>query len=208
MLNDFTIFLWLLKLGVFINLYFLANTYTLSSSMVDTHILVPARILFAVSAYRCLFPVQYKDNVVFHDSLFSSIFLTRLLATFSEVAFIYQFSHVIRLLNIEHTGWVNVLSWAMILQVVISQRFVWGAILTRQLAFYYYEELGWANIFAINTLTSLYLYLTIDMLGDAEILLRLNLLFGSVYLPWQFIHLAFCVRMPSRVIRWLNRGQE
>jgi hypothetical protein len=64
-----------------------------------------------------------------------------------------------------------------------------GAILTGQLAFYYYEELGWANIFAINTLTSLYLYLTVNMLGDAEILLRLNLLFGSVYLPWQFIHL-------------------
>jgi hypothetical protein len=126
MLNDFTIFLWFLKLGAFINLYFLANTYTLSSTLADTHILVPARIFLAVSAYRCLFPNQYKNNVVFHNSLFSSIFLTRRLATFSEVAFIYLLSHVLRLLNIYHAGWVNVLSWAMVLQVVISQCFVWG----------------------------------------------------------------------------------
>ncbi len=188
MFNDFTIFLWLLKLGALVNLYFLANTYALSSATADAHILAPARILFAVSAYRCLFPVRYMDNIVFHSSPFSSIFLTRLFATFSEVAFIYQFSHVIRLLNVDPVGWVNALSWLMVLQVVVSQCFVWGAILTGRLVFYYYEELGWAIIFAANTIASAYLYLTVDTLGGAEILIHLNLLFGVVYLPWQFIH--------------------
>lgn len=188
-LREFSIFLWLLKLGALINLYFLANTFPLSSSTTDVNIVLPAQILFAVSAYRCLFPVRYKDNVVFHSSPLSSIFLTRLLATFAEVAFIYQLSHVIRLLNVDHVGWVNVLSWVMVLQVVVSQGFVWGAILTERLVLYYYEELGWAIIFAANTIASAYLYATLDAFGSGEILIQLNLLFGLVYLPWQFIHL-------------------
>jgi hypothetical protein len=189
MFRDFTIFLWLLKLGALLNLYFLANSYTLPVSATDVHILVPAQILFAVSTYRCLFPVQYKGNVVLHDSPLSSVFLTRLLATFSEVALIYQFSHVIRLLNADHVGWVNLLSWVMVLQVVISQFFVWGAILADRLVLYFYEELGWAIIFAANTIASAYLYLTLDSLAGGEILIQLNLLFGLVYLPWQLIHL-------------------
>ncbi len=189
MLKDFTVFLWLLKLGALINLHFLANTCASPASTADAHILVPARILFAVSAFRCLFPVQYKDEVVFHRSPFSSIFLTRLLATLSEVAYIYLFSRVIRLLNLDHVGWVDALSWTMFLQVIVSQCFVWGAILTGRLVLYYYEELGWANIFALNTIASVQLYLTVDTPGGAESLLRLNLLFGLVYLPWQLIHL-------------------
>ncbi len=48
MFNDFTIFLWLLKLGALINLYFLVNTFALSSTVVEAHILISARILFAV----------------------------------------------------------------------------------------------------------------------------------------------------------------
>jgi hypothetical protein len=189
MFKDFTVFLWLLKLGALINLYFLANTRALPSGATDAQIVIPAQILFAVSAYRCLFPVRYKDNVVFHSSPFSSIFVTRLLATLAEVAFIYQFSHVIRLLNVQCVGWVNALSWVMVLQVVISQGFVWWAILTGRLVFYYYEELGWAIIFAANTIASAYLYATVDS-GGREILIQLNLLFGIVYLPWQFVHVS------------------
>lgn len=188
MLRDFTTFLWLLKLGAPLNLYFLARTFALPSDSIDPHILVPAQILFAVSAYRCLFPVRYKDNVVFHDSPLSSTFLTRMLATVTEVAYIYQFSHVIRLLNIHQVGWVEAFSWAMVLQAVISQGFVWWAILTKRLVFYYYEELGWAVIFVANTLASAYLYATVDSLGNREILLQLNLLFGLFYLPWQAVH--------------------
>ena len=186
---DFTILLWLLKLGALVNLYFLANTLGLPSGAADAHIVVPAQILFAVSAYRCLFPNRYKDNVVLHATPLSSTLVTRLLATFVEVAWIYQFSYVIRLLNVDDVGWVNALSLAMVALVVISQGFVWGAILTGRLALYFYEELGWALIFAANTVASGFLYSTVDSLGGREILIQLNLLFGLVYLPWQLIHL-------------------
>ena len=116
--------------------------------------------------------------------------MTRLLATFSEVAYIYLLSHVIRLLNVGKVGWVDALSWLMVVQVVISQVFVWLAILTEQLELYVYEELGWAIIFAANTIASAYLYLTVDT-GERRVLLLLNLLFGAVYLPWQVFHLRF-----------------
>ena len=190
MLRDYTIVLWLLKLGALINLYFLVNTLRLPPAEADAYVVLPAQILFAVSAYRCLFPVRYEQNVVFHDSIFSSIFLTRLFATFSEIAYIFLFSHVLRLLNTAHAEWVIALSWLMVAQVVVSQGLVWAAILTERLELYYYEELGWGLIFVANTIASAYLYLTVRALGGREVLLQLNLLFGIVYLPWQVIHLA------------------
>ena len=190
MFRDYTIILWLLKLGSLINLYFLVNTHRLASGDTDAYIVLPAQILFAVSAYRCLFPVRYEHNVVFHDSILSSIFVTRLFATFSEIAYIFLFSYVLRLLNIDRVDWVIALSWLMVVQVVISQGFVWAAVLTEQFDLYYYEELGWALIFAANTIASAYLYLAVDALGGRKVLLQLNLLFGTVYLPWQVIHLA------------------
>ena len=185
MVQDFTIFLWLLKLGALVNLYFLANTLVPPGNGADPHLLVPAQILFAVSAFRCLFPNQYKGNVVFHDTPLSSIFLTRLLATFAEVGFIYQLSHVLRLLNVGRLGWVDALSWLMVVQVVISQCFVWGAILTGRLALYFWEELGWAILVAANAVASAGLHSTRDALGDAGTLLDINLLFALVYLSWQ-----------------------
>jgi hypothetical protein len=44
-------------------------------------------------------------------------------------------------------------------------------------------------IFTANTVASAFLYWTIDSLAEREILLKLNLVFGLVYLPWQFVHL-------------------
>ncbi len=189
MKSDLKIFLWALKLGALVNLYFLGQTLVPPLVSADAHVLIPARILFAVSAFRCLFPVRYKDNIVFHDSFLSSVFLTRLFATFSEAALIYQLAYVLRLLNVDRVGWVEALSWWMVVQVVVSQCFVWGTILTGRLKLFYYEELGWALIYALNTVASVYLYATGDNLGGRELLLQLNLLFGVVYLPWQFIHL-------------------
>jgi hypothetical protein len=189
-LQNYTVVLWLLKLGSLINLYFLVNTRALASGGADVYVILPAQILFAVSAYRCLFPVRYEHNVVLHDFVFSSIFVTRLFATFSEIALIFLFSHVLRLLNIDQVEWVIALSWLMVAQVGISQGFAWAAVLTWQLELYFYEELGWGFIFAANTIASAYLYLTVDTLGGREVLLRLNLLFGTVYLPWQVIHLT------------------
>ena len=189
MLRDFTIFLWLLKLGALVNLSFLADTLVPPASSADPHLLVPAQILFAVSAFRCLFPNQYKGNVVFHDTPLSSIFLTRSLATVAEIAFIYQLSYVLRLLNVDRLGWVDALSWLMVVQVVVSQGFVWSAILTGRLALYFWEELGWAILVAANAVASLGLYPNRGALGDAAILLHINLAFGVVYLSWQVANL-------------------
>jgi hypothetical protein len=85
---------------------------------------------------------------------------------------------------------VTAVSWLMVAQVVVSQGFVWAAILTERLKLYYYEELGWALIFLANTIASAYLYLTVRAPGGGQVLLQLNLLFGMVYLPWQVIHLT------------------
>jgi hypothetical protein len=188
-IGDYTIALGLLKLGAIVNLYFLAMT--LGSGAADPYIVLPALILFAVSAYRCLYPVRYEHDVVFHASFFSSIFVTRLLATFAEVAWIYLFAYVLRLLNLNHVGWVTALSWLMVAQVVISQCFVWTAILTERLELYFYEESGWLLIFTANAIASAYLYLTVGgTLGGKEVLLLLSMLFGVAYLPFESAHLA------------------
>ncbi|HVN39090.1 MAG TPA: hypothetical protein VMW19_13060 [Myxococcota bacterium] len=189
MLRDFTFFLWLLKLGALLNLTFLFHTFVPPESTADPSLSIPAQILFAVSAFRCLFPNQYKHNVVFHDTPLSSIFLTRLLATVTEVAFVYQLSRVIRLLDVDRIGWVDALSWLMVVQVVVSQFFVWGAILTGRLALYFWEELGWAILVAANAVASAGLYPNRGALGDAAIFLRINLLFAVVYLSWQVANL-------------------
>jgi hypothetical protein len=190
MSRDYTIVLWLLKLGGLLNLYFLLSVSLMKSGGADVYVVLSAQILFTVSAYRCFFPVRYEHNVVFHDSRFSSIFATRLFATFSEVAYIFLFSYVLRALNVGRVEWVTVLSWLMVAQVVISQWFVWTAILTEQFEYYVYEEFGWAFIFAANTLSSGYLYVTVGAAGGRKVLLLLNLLFGILYLPWQAVHLA------------------
>ena len=153
-------FLYLLKLGMLLNLYFLFKTLIPPLLFVDFHIRIPAQIFFTVSAFRCFFPVSYVTGAVLHDSLFSSIFLTRLIATFSEVAYIYLFSHLIRLFNAGQVPLVDVLSWLMVVQVVISQFFVWFAILTDRQKLYFYEELGWGVIFVIYTAVSAILYRT------------------------------------------------
>ena len=182
-------FIWLLKLGSFINFYFLVQTVKSPLQFIDPHLLIPAQILFIVSAYRCFFPVSYVTNAVLHKSFFSSVFLTRFLATFVEVAYIYQFSYLIRLINSDQIPLVDVLSWLMVLQVVVSQFFVWGAILTQKQTLYFYEELGWGGIFFINAVVSAILYGSLGSLGAWKLLLELNLLFGALYLPWQYFHL-------------------
>lgn len=187
--HDYTIALWLLKLGALVNLYFLAKTLRMGQT--DTYIVLPAQILFAVSIYRCLFPVRYEHDVVFHQSIFSSIFTTRLLATFAEVAWIFLFSYVLRLFNINHVGWVTALSWLMVVQVVISQCCAWTAILTERHEFYIYEESGWVLIFAASAIASAYLYPTVGgILGDKAALLVLNVVFGLAYMPFEVLHLA------------------
>ncbi|MEE3325988.1 MAG: hypothetical protein VX252_01470 [Myxococcota bacterium] len=185
--NDFRGLLWVLKLGALVNLYLIAGLFSLAEP--DLYVVVPALILLGVSFFRCLFPNRYLENIVFHDTPLSSIFLTRCLATFSEVAYIYQFSYVIRILNVDSVGWVDGLSWLMVVQVVVSQVFVWSAILTQRLRLYFFEEVGWWVIFFANTLASLFLYFSPATPPTGLLLLKLNLFFGLGYLPWQMLHL-------------------
>ena len=184
-------FFWLLKLGMPINLYFFWKTLYHPLELVDPNLLVPAQILFIVSAYRCCYPVNYITHAVVHDSVFSSIFITRFLATFVEIAYIYQFSYLIRLINNDMFFIIDLASWIMVFQVTLSQCFVWLAILTKKQKLYYYEEFGWAIIFLINTFCSLYLYLNIesDTINHYYSLIYINLIFGAIYLPWQLLHL-------------------
>ena len=192
MLRDLTAFFWVLKLGALVNAWLIARTLGLPDGA-DARLVVPALILFGVSAFRCLFPVWYGGNRVFHDSPLSSIFATRLLATFSEVAYVYQFSHVLRVLNVGGVGWIDALSWLMVLEVTISQGFVWGAILSGRSALYFWEELGWFVLFAANTGASVGLLAGGGEHGAGTLLLQLNVAFGAVYLPWQANHLRILV---------------
>jgi hypothetical protein len=188
--GDFTVYLWLLKLGAIANLYFMVKTASALAAGMDAWLGVPAQIFFAVSAYRCLFPVRYETSAVFHRSVFSSIFTTRLLATASEIVYIYAFSHVVRLLNVHDVAWVNTLSWSMVLFATTSQVCVWTAVLTGKFRYYFYEELGWLLIFIANTVACAYLYVTTDLHGGREVLLWLSFIFGAAYLPLQYVHLG------------------
>ena len=184
--KDISTFLWLLKLGAVVNgVYFI-------SSLNSTAILslkIPAQIFFLVSAFRCLFPVSYPQSTVFHNSVFSSVFLTRFLATFSEIAMIFQLSVLMRHLNIEKIFLINALSWFMVMLVILSQVCVWTAIIFNRKMWYFYEEIGWFIIYSINTMVSLFLLSTLSYEGGKELLLFLNIIFGAGYLPWQFFHL-------------------
>ena len=179
----------LLKIGGLLNLYFFGETLFSSLKLLDFHFLLPAQIFFIVSAFRCFFPVHYTTNVILHDSYFSSIFFTRVLATFSEIAYIYQFSYLIRFINENQIPIIDFLSWLMVIQVIVSQFFVWGAILTGIQKLYYYEEFGWALIFIINTILNSILFFMINNISDYMFLIQLNLIFGIIYLPWQCFHL-------------------
>lgn len=188
--GDFTFFLWLLKLGAVANLYFLLKTTLALAVGMDGWLAVPAQIFFAVSAYRCLYPVRYETSAVFHHSVFSSIFMTRLLSTASEIVYIYAFSRVLRLLNAGDVAWVNALSWSMVVCASTSQVCVWTAILTGRFRYYFFEEIGWLLIFIANTVASAYLYVTTAQHGGREILLEVSMIFGLAYLPWQYAHLG------------------
>jgi hypothetical protein len=195
--------LWSLKLGIIINLFLFFKTLSEPFASVDFYLLAPAQLLFVISAYRCLFPNNYSKKIVLHDTFFSSIFLTRFLVTFVEIAYIYQFSYVIRLINDDQFLIVDILTWIMVLQVSISQFFVWSAILLNEENLYYYEELGWFVIFSINTFLSIFLYLFAEVHSAQIILLIISIIFGLLYLPWQIIHL----RMIKKRVKQMSQTE-
>src|SRR5262245_50147338 len=188
MRGDYTIFLWLLKLGALPNLYFLANTVAIATVLpgADARVIIAALIFFSVSIYRCLSPVHYEHYVVFHDSAVSSVFITRLLATFSEVAYIFLLAQVLQKANVDNVGWVNAVARLMVVQVVVCQACVWVAILTERFQFYFYEELGWLFMYGANSIVSAFLY---EPPTGRDCLLILNVVFGVLYAPFQIVNL-------------------
>jgi len=158
-------------------------------------ILLGARILWVVSAFRCLFPVLYRGRIAFHDTFLSSVFVTRFLATFSEIAYISQLALALHLINAavpQPVAWIEAVAVAMVVLVTTAQCFVWGAILADSPMLFFYEELCWEILFAAHTLASAYLRWTLaDRLGASAVagLLNFNIGFGLLYLPWQVAHL-------------------
>ena len=114
--------LWSLKLGIVINLFLFFKTLSEPLASVDFYLLAPAQLLFVISAYRCLFPNNYSKKIVLHDTFFSSIFLTRFLVTFVEIAYIYQFSYVIRLINDDQFLIVDILTLSLITHLTLPTK--------------------------------------------------------------------------------------
>ena len=56
-----------LKLGAIVNVALLVAISRLPAP--DLSVVVPAWILLSVSAFRCVFPNRYLDNIVLHDTL-------------------------------------------------------------------------------------------------------------------------------------------
>jgi hypothetical protein len=181
-------FLQGLRVGVISNLFLLWASLTITNISDDLFLVVPAIILISVSAFRCLFPVNYASKAVIIDSVLSSVFVTRFLVTIVEVTYIYMFSYVLRIINSDQYMFVDLISWLMVIQVIISQFFCWGAILLKYERFYFYEEFGWFIIFFINTILSIVM-LSLDLSNAHYSLIIISMVFGSLYLPWQVLHL-------------------
>ena len=142
-MQDFSLFLWLLKLGALLNLYFLANTLVPPGAGPIPGCF-PARSCRGVRlSLPVPEPVQGQRRLPRHAALLD--LPDPSLATSAEIGFIYLLSAVLRGLNVDRLAWVDALSWWMVVQVVISQGFVWAAILSGRLALYFWEELGWRS---------------------------------------------------------------
>lgn len=192
--TDLKPFLHALKLGTIANLGFAAHALGLPATGRDPHLVIPATILFAVSAWRCFFPNRYEGNRVLHDTVLSSAFVTRVLATFSEIAYVYFFAWTLTRLDPVGRPGIQAIAIGMVAAAAISQGFVWTAILTGRYRLYVYEEIGWFLLFLGNTVGAAWLFAAGSADDGARTLLLLALVFGAAYLPWQVFHLRFLMR--------------
>lgn len=189
--GDLAPFLHALKLGVITNLGFAVHALGLPAQGRDATLVFPAVILFVVSAWRCAFPNRYEDNVVLHDSVLSSAFVTRVLATFSEIAYVTFFALALTRLDAEGRAGIQAIAAVMLVAATVSQGFVWTAILTGRYRLYVYEEVGWFLLFAGHTAGAAWLLAAGPTTDGTRLLLLLSLVFGGLYLPWQGFHLRF-----------------
>ena len=170
-----------LALGALLNLWLLHQS---AGSEAPLPALLPARIFFTVSAFRCTFPCRYKGNVVLRDTWLSSILLTRTLATVAEVSWIYQLAWLGFALN-PASVLMFCLAVGMMACVVLAQGCVWIAVLSNTHGLMYWEELGWAAIFMLNTLINA--VVVSPPPGSLDGPRRVSWCFGCVYLPYQLL---------------------
>ena len=189
--GDLAPFLHALKIGVATNLAFAVHALGLPAAEHDAPLVFLATVLFVVSAWRCAFPNRYEGNVVLHDTVLASAFVTRVLATFSEVAYVAFFALALTRLDPVGRPGIQAIAIAMVAAATISQGFVWTAILTGRYRLYVYEEIGWLLLFAGHTAGAAWLFAAGPATDAARLLLILSLIFGGVYLPWQGFHLRF-----------------
>jgi len=192
--NDLKPFLWLLKLGALANVWFLVSALRIPADDAEASLVASGSILFAVSAWRCVFPNRYEGNVVLHDDVMSSAFVTRVLATFSEIAYVYFFAYALSMMNAGQAVWIDAVALGMVVAAGVSQCFVWTAILTGRYRLYVYEEIGWFLLFAGHTAGCVWLLAQGPAHDAVGTLLWIGVVFGAGYLPWQLFHLRFLVR--------------
>lgn len=179
-----------LKAGGVLNLVLLWNSLT---SEVVSNIRVPAQIFFCVSAYRCVFPNRYKNGAVLHDTILSSSLITRLIATVTEISWIYQLSYIARDLEVPAgvQPMAKLLGWLMLAQCAVSQVLVWLTVISGVGHWMFWEEVGWAVIFILNTIVSWWGRADPRYAGHVHI----SLVYACLFLPYHFgLHLPALYR--------------
>ena len=171
----------LLLLGAVPNLFLLSHLSTLEPQAGREHVVTAAQVYVAVNCFRCCFPNRYSGYVVLHDSPLSSIFLTRTLATFSEMAHLCTLGVVALDMNAGRQAWIDTSAWAMPLICAAAQCLVWSSLLLQTESLMWWEEALWAAMFVVNTAVNV----AFSAAGQESTLITLSLVFGALYLPWQ-----------------------
>lgn len=176
---------FVLKAGTVLNLFLLWKSF---SSEAVVNVRLPAQIFFGVSAYRCMFPNRYSNSAVLHDTIFSSSLITRILATFTEISWIYQLSYIAQTIEVpaDSAAVADLLAQLMLVQCAISQLYVWVTVISGVGHWMFWEELGWAVIFILNT--------TINWWGRADPHYqghaRISIVYACLFLPYHLgLHL-------------------
>lgn len=177
--------------GAFTNAWCLYKTQSLHED-VPNSILIPAQVFIAVCGYRCIFPNRYNACVVLHDTMFSSIWITRFLATFSETFWLYQLHCLAMDLNAIRPGgpllWIDALARVIFFLVCFAQCCVWSSFIFETDILMWYEEANWAVMFVLNSAINLWFLVSGDMFSSTDprwSCVWLSLVFGVIYLPWQ-----------------------
>ena len=190
----------LLVLGALSNLWLLRRTIGFRG--VPPEAQLPALVFCAVNAFRCAFPNRYNGNIVWRDTPLSSIFLTRVLATLAELAWVAQLGWYVReLCRGEGSdgaapvgplvgGVVGGAAWLMVALCAAAQGFVWLALLLETERLMWFEEALWAAIFVLNTAASAALLETgaaDAATGDRGRGVVISLAFALPYLVFQLV---------------------